>query len=79
MIGRMDYLPKCKLHEIKFPILQIGDKWSQRVQMSPRLSPFSRKFPDCWIHAKRNIFRILHLPEFAPKRSGNGKYVDYLM
>jgi hypothetical protein len=38
---------------------------------------FSRKFPD-WIHAKRNIFRILHLPELTLKRSGNGKHVDYV-
>ena len=34
----MNYLTECKLHEKKFTILQIGDKWSQRGQMSTRLS-----------------------------------------
>lgn len=38
MIGLLDYLTECKLHETKFAILQIGDKWPQRVQMSPSLS-----------------------------------------
>ena len=38
MIGLLDDLTECKLHETKFTILQIGDKWPQRVQMSPPLS-----------------------------------------
>jgi hypothetical protein len=75
MIGRMDYLAECKLHEKRFTILQIGDKWSQRVQMSPRLSHANSRIGSM---QNETFFRILHLSELTLKRSGNGKHVDYL-
>jgi hypothetical protein len=75
MICLMDYLTECKLHEKKFTLLQIGDKGSQRVQMSSRLSHAN---PPIGFMQKEIPFASCICMKLPLKRSGNGKHVDFL-
>jgi hypothetical protein len=75
MIGLMDYLAECKLHEKKFTLMQIGDKGSQRVQMSSCLSHAN---PPIGFMQKEILFASCICMKLPLKLSGNGKHVDFL-